>query len=92
MLTPGQENYDPMIEKTLSVLKKFSPDDSSLIGYLQRQVEEKDRLIQTLYQQIGMLEAKNQMLEEQLELASKGGNCIQCRRFFLCECRLNKRS
>ena len=73
MLIPEQEHYDAMMEKTLSVYKRFySSDDNSLMGYLQRQVEDKDRLIQNLYQQIGMLEAKNQMLEEQLEQARKG--------------------
>lgn len=73
MLIPEQEHYDDMMKKTLSVYKRFySSDDNSLIGYLQRQVEDKDRLIQNLYQQIGMLEAKNQMLEEQLEQARKG--------------------
>lgn len=73
MLTPGHEHYDPQREKLLAVYKRMYPsDDNSLIGYLQRQVEDKDRLIQNLYQQIGMLEAKNQMLEEQLEQARKG--------------------
>lgn len=66
MLIPEQEHYDAMMKKTLSVYKRFySSDDNSLIGYLQRQVEDKDRLIQNLYQQIGMLEAK-------LDLARKG--------------------
>ncbi len=66
MLTPGVNDSDPYMEKLLSIYKRsYSSDENSLIAYLQRQVDDKDRLIQKLYQQIGMLEAK-------LELARKG--------------------
>ena len=48
-----------------AVEKALNPEEKFLIGYLERKVEDKDRLIRELYQKIGMLEAK-------LELARKG--------------------
>lgn len=75
MLTMESENtpYDPHIENLLSVYKRmYAGEDKTLIGYLQSQIEykdvlirEKDALINDLYKQIGMLEAK-------LDLARKG--------------------
>lgn len=75
VLTTESENapYDPDIENLLSVYKRmYAGEDKTLIGYLQSQIEykdalirEKDTLINDLYKQIGMLEAK-------LDLARKG--------------------
>lgn len=48
-----------------AVENAFVPEDSSLVTYLQRKVDDKERLIRELYKEIGMLEAK-------LELARKG--------------------
>lgn len=68
MLTAESENapYDPNIENLLSVYKRmYAGEDKTLISYLQSQIEYKDALINDLYKQIGMLEAK-------LDLARKG--------------------
>lgn len=50
-----QESLSQVVEKVLN------PEEKFLIGYLERKVEDKDKLIQELYQKIGMLEAKLEM-------------------------------
>ena len=60
------KSRDVTQEKLRSAVEKaLNPEEKFLIGYLERKVEDKDRLIRELYQKIGMLEAK-------LELARKG--------------------
>lgn len=61
MLTsePEKVSFDPQMEDLLSVYKRmYASEEKTLIGYLQRKVEDQESLIRELYQQIGMLEAK----------------------------------
>lgn len=58
-ITINQESLKQAVHKVLN------PDEKYLISYLERKIEDKERLIQELYQKIGMLEAK-------LELQIKG--------------------
>lgn len=66
----GLDKIRPMrsaspVELKAAVEKVMTPEENFLIDYLERKVEDKDRLIQELYQKIGILEAK-------LEFARKG--------------------
>lgn len=68
MLSMESENEfsDLQMAKLMSAYNRmFGADNKTFIGYLQSQIDDKDRLIRELYQQIGMLEAK-------LDLARKG--------------------
>ena len=57
-------------ETLLSTIENvINPEERFLIGYLERKIEDKDRLIRELYQKIGMLEAKLDM-ERKGEIAS----------------------
>lgn len=66
LLSEPQNESDVQMEKLIAVYKRaFDSEEKTFIGYLLKQIEDKDILICELYKKIGMLETK-------LELARKG--------------------
>lgn len=50
--------------------------DETLVAYLQGKIEDKDKLIQELYKQIGMLEAKLDLARKGESVASATGSSV----------------
>lgn len=79
VLTDESKNSscDPQMEELLSVYQKmYGSEEKSLIGYLQRKVENQESLIRELYQQIGMLEAKLDLARKGESVASATGSSV----------------
>lgn len=61
-LRPG---HAPLVDATSAIHQAVKNEEKILVGYLERKIEDKDRLIRELEKTIGMLEA-------QLEMARRG--------------------
>jgi transcriptional regulator with XRE-family HTH domain len=55
-------NHAPLVNVASAIQQTVKNEDKVLIGYLERKIEDKDRLIRELEKQIGMLEAKIELL------------------------------
>lgn len=54
--------HAPLVNVASAIQQTVKNEDKVLIGYLERKIEDKDRLIRELEKQIGMLEAKIELL------------------------------
>ena len=69
-LLTGEGNM--LTEQDVPVVSQ--PTESTLVGYLERKVSDQEILIRELYQQIGMLEAKLNLLDNKKETAENAGD------------------
>ena len=69
-LLTGEGNM--LTEQDVSVVSQ--PTESTLVGYLEKKVSDQEILIRELYQQIGMLEAKLNLLDNKKETAENAGD------------------
>ena len=64
--TVGLLHSTQMTEEKLrsAIEQAINPTEETLVGYLQRKIDDQDSLIRQLYQQIGMLEAKLDLIRK----------------------------